>query len=151
MKKLMDQIIKFGIVGGICFLIDWLTGLLVLNITVNFISRSIATQAAAVSGFTVSVIVNYLLSMKFVFTRKDDLGRKTEFVIFLILSIIGLGINSLVIWTCTGPIYSNMPSLSGVNYSVVYTGAKVVATAIVMVYNFISRKLFLDKKDTAAE
>ena len=145
MKKLFDQIIKFGLVGVLCFLIDWLTGLVVLNIVGNFIDRSIATQVAAVSGFTVSVIVNYLLSMKFVFTRKEDLNRKAEFIIFMVLSIIGLGINSLVIWVCTGPIYNNIAALNTMNYSLVYTGAKVVATAIVMVYNFISRKIFLDK------
>ena len=33
------------------------------------------------------------------------------------------------------------------NYSVIYTAAKVFATAIVMVYNFVSRKIFLEKKD----
>ena len=32
-------------------------------------------------------------------------------------------------------------------YSLVYTGAKIIATAIVMVYNFVTRKIFLEKHD----
>ena len=34
------------------------------------------------------------------------------------------------------------------NYNMMYTGAKVAATAIVMVYNFVTRKKFLEQKDT---
>lgn len=147
MKKLIQQLIKFGAVGGLCFVIDWLIGLGVLNITDNFLGKAVATQVAAISGFTISVIVNYILSMKFVFERKEDMNRKAEFIVFIILSIIGLGINSLVIWVCTVPVYNNIPTLAAINYSFIYTAAKVIATAIVMVYNFISRKLLLEKKD----
>ena len=69
MKKLIEQAIKFGAVGGLCFIIDWLIGLVVLNVMgLIGVNKDLATQIAAVSGFTISVIVNYILSMKFVFT-----------------------------------------------------------------------------------
>ena len=32
MKKLFHQMIKFGLVGVICFVIDYITGLIVLNV-----------------------------------------------------------------------------------------------------------------------
>ena len=148
MKKLIEQAIKFGAVGGLCFVIDWLIGLVVLNVMGLFgVNKDLATQIAAVSGFTISVIVNYILSMKFVFVRKDDMDRKAEFVIFIVLSVIGLGINSLIIWVCTAPVYENIAFLQAINYNFIYTAAKVIATAVVMVYNFVTRKIFLEKKE----
>ncbi len=105
-------------------------------------------MAGSALGFTISVIVNYILSFKFVFERKEDMNRKAEFVIFIILSIIGLGLNQLIIWICVGPVYGNVAWLQRLlNYNLAYTAAKVVATAIVMVYNFVTRKIFLEKKD----
>ncbi len=107
-------------------------------------------MAGSALGFTVSVVINYILSFKFVFERKDDLDRRKEFVAFIVLSVIGLGLNSLIIWFCVGPVYDNIAFLQRLlNYDLAYTGAKVIATAIVMVYNFISRKIFLEKKEEA--
>ena len=75
------------------------------------------------------------------------MNRKAEFIIFIILSVIGLGLNQLIIWVCTVPIYSNIVWIQKLfGYNLAYTAAKVIATAIVMVYNFITRKIFLEKK-----
>lgn len=152
MKKLIEQIMKFGVVGFLCFFIDYMVGLVVLHMVLKLglfgeSSFSMGSQIGSALGFTVSVIVNYILSFKFVFERKEDMNRKAEFVIFVILSVIGLGLNQVIMWICTVPVYQNiewMQQLLG--YSLAYTAAKVVATAIVMVYNFITRKIFLEKK-----
>ena len=148
---LLYQIFKFGIVGFICFFIDYLVGLISMNIIVAIVGDEYfetASVIASVLGFVVSVIANYLLSFKFVFERKEDLSRKTEFVAFVILSVIGLGINSLIMWFGVSYAYNNITFLrDNVGNSLMYTISKVVATAVVMVYNFISRKIFLEKKD----
>ena len=89
MIKLFRQIIKFGIVGVICFFIDY--GLLIFLTKVFGVYYLVS---AAIS-FTVSVIVNYKLSMKYVFRGKDDISRRTEFIIFVVLSVIGLGLNEI--------------------------------------------------------
>lgn len=150
MKKLIEQMLKFGLVGFICFFIDYLIGLITLNILLMIVGDTIFEAASMIGsalGFTISVIVNYILSFKFVFERKEDLNRKKEFVIFVILSLIGLGLNQIIIWVCVGPIYGGWTWLNQLlNYSLMYTLAKVIATAIVMVYNFVSRKIFLEKK-----
>lgn len=153
MKKLYAQIMKFGIVGVICFGIDYVIGLSVMKIIVKLGGDEVfkaASMAGSALGFTVSVVINYILSFKFVFERKGDLDRRKEFVAFIVLSVIGLGLNSLIIWFCVGPVYGNISFLQRLlNYDLAYTGAKVIATAIVMVYNFISRKIFLEKKEEA--
>jgi putative flippase GtrA len=75
------------------------------------------------------------------------MSRKKEFVIFVILSIIGLGVNEIILLVCSG-IYISSEALSGlVGDTLWFAISKIIATAIVMVYNFISRKIFLEKKD----
>ncbi len=150
MQKLLQQIIKFGFVGVISFVIDYLTGLIVLNLLMAALSTSyfeFASLVASAVGFVVSVVVNYILSFKFVFERKEDLNKKTEFTVFVLLSVVGMIINSLIIWILVGPIYSHSSFLQeNVGYNLIYTGGKIFATAVVMVYNFVTRKIFLEKK-----
>ena len=127
MKKLFVQLFRFGLVGGLCFLIDYgLLALLTELLHINYLISS------AIS-FSVSVTVNYLLSMYFVFESKEDTSRMRELVLFVALSIVGLGINQVLMWLGT--------EVAGVHYLL----TKLAATAIVMVYNFITRKLLLEK------
>ena len=110
MKKLLAQIAKFGIVGVLCFFIDF--GLYtVSNIAFRATGFAAAFEyyylIAGLIGFSVSMIVNYLLSMKYVFERKDDLSRQKEFIIFFVLSLIGMGINELVLYVGIDLIYQN--------------------------------------------
>ena len=131
MKKLIAQIMKFGVVGVIAFAIDYgLLALLTEAFGVNYL-------VSATVSFTVSVVFNYVASRRYVFRHKEGMSRRREFVIFVVLSVIGLGVNDLLMWLGS--------SVLGVSYLIV----KIVATAIVMVYNFVTRKIFLDG-DTGA-
>ena len=129
MKNLFSQLIKFGLVGGIAFLIDY--GIMVFLTEVFKIPSLIS---AAIS-FTVSVIFNYIASVKWVFDVDKEKNSKTkELVVFILLSIVGLGINELIMWI--------MDKKFGIYYMI----SKIVATIEVMCYNFITRKLFLEKR-----
>ncbi|MBQ7677971.1 MAG: GtrA family protein [Lachnospiraceae bacterium] len=144
MQKLINQILKFGVVGFICFFIDFA----IYTISCNVLG--IPYLIAGVLGFTISVIANYILSMKFVFERREDMSRTREFVTFVILSLIGLGLNELILFVCIDVVYMHWPWLSErLVVSLANVGAKIAATGIVMVYNFISRKIFLEKKDSS--
>ena len=129
MKKLFEQIFKFVIVGGLSFVLDFiiyyvLTKLFgVYYITAGFFS------------FTISLIFNYLMSMKFVFKSKDNLKKTHEFAIFATLSVMGLGLNLLCLFIM-------------VDYMGIYDlFAKVLTAGIVMVFNFVTRKIFLEQKE----
>lgn len=128
MKNLINQIMKFGVVGVVCFFIDYF----VLFALTEFLGVNYLISAAC--SFTVSVIFNYLLSVKFVFETKKDANKKQEFVLFVVLSLIGLGLNQIIMWATVEKI------------GIYYMLAKVIATGIVMVYNFITRKIFLEDK-----
>lgn len=134
MKGLIEQFLKFGVVGAIAFLIDY--GVLMLLSQVIGMNPVISASIS----FVVSVVFNYVASMHYVFTRRDDISRRREFTIFVILSAIGLVINEIIM-------------VIGVNVlgdsALMVTITKLVATAIVMVWNFVSRKKWLDAGDSA--
>ncbi len=141
MKKLINQIFKFGIVGVFCFLIDYSITVIMADVL------GIHYMIGKFWGFVISVIINYLLSMKFVFQRREDLERKKEFSVFIILSVIGLIINEIVIFVCIDGLYYQIPALQEIipEKFVVSLGA-VIATGVVMIYNFITRKIFIEGK-----
>ena len=128
MNKLIKQILKFGVVGGIAFIIDYA----LLYVLTEYLH--IYVLYSSVISFSVSVVFNYICSIKWVF----ETGKKQtlkEFIIFIILSVIGLGINQLIMHL-------------GINVlNIYYMIVKIFATMIVMVYNFITRKLFIEKSN----
>lgn len=142
MKKLFQQIIKFGIVGVICFIIDF-----AITTIPTYIFGKNSVYLFAVLGFVVSCIVNYILSIKYVFTDKKEMDKKKEFIVFVILSAIGLLINELIIYLCNDVLYEQVMWIHNlIPATLIVPISKIIATAVVMVYNFISRKLFLECK-----
>lgn len=126
-KSLIQQLIRFGFVGGSAFLIDY--GIMILLTEVFSIDYLVSSGIS----FSISVIYNYIMSIFWVFNVDKEKNGVTNFAIFMVLSIIGLGINQLIMWL--------MVDKAGVFYMF----SKIVATAVVMVYNFITRKIFLEK------
>lgn len=126
MKKIIAQFMKFGVVGVIAFVIDF--GVMVFLTEVFKVPYLISTTIA----FIVSVIFNYLASMRYVFVRKDDMSRRREFIIFIALSVIGLILNDIFMWL--------MVDLLIIDYRI----SKIVTTVLVAIWNFVSRKIFLE-------
>lgn len=129
MKKLLDQIARFGAVGILAFVIDY--AVLLFLTEVCSIHYLISSSAA----FLVSVIFNYVLSIAFVFDTDKRQSKLTQFTLFTLMSAGGLGINQLVMWLLSDLLF------------IPYQLSKFAATAIVMVYNFVTRKLFLERKE----
>lgn len=125
-EKLLIQIFKFGIVGGIAFVIDYLSLIICKEVF------HLNTLLAAAIAFTISVIYNYLASIKWVFDVNKEKDSKTNFIIFIVLSIVGLIITEIIMWFGT--------DVLNISYLII----KIVSTAVVMVFNFITRKMFLE-------
>lgn len=130
MRKLIEQIMKFSVVGVIAFVIDF--GVMVFLTEVFGIDPVIS----ATVSFIISVIFNYAASMRYVFSHREGMSRTREFIFFVVLSAIGLGINDLLIWAGT--------DLASFDYRLV----KIFATAMVMVWNFVTRKIFLEGEES---
>ena len=84
------------------------------------------------------IFVNYVLSLTFVFRRKDNRGSGKSvaaFLIFTVVGVIGLGLTELIMYLGT--------ELLHISYLIV----KIAAAAIVLVWNYVGRKvLIFDRK-----
>lgn len=125
-KNLLLQIFKFGIVGGIAFIIDY---------SIMVICKEIfhfSVLLSAFFGFTISVIYNYIASVKWVFNVNQEKSKTKNFILFIIFSVIGLILTEIIMWLGT--------DIIKISYLIV----KIIATIIVMIFNFVTRKIFLE-------
>lgn len=148
MRKLLEQIAKFGVVGVICFFIDF-----GIYTVLNYIFRITGFDGqcswyyliSQFISFIISMVTNYILSFKYVFKRRDDMSKQKEFMIFFVLSVIGLIINEIVLYLGMDVVYESWEWLhQRMGTGLAETLFKCFATGVVMVYNFISRKVFLE-------
>ena len=147
MKNLIQQFLKFGVVGVIAFVVDFTVTMLLYNVIRRLTGFEYSEMVGSFFGFIISVIVNYVLSMHFVFERREDLDKQQEFVIFIILSAIGLVLNLIIMWLLNHPLYDNISILRKISANLYVAASKIIATAIVTVYNFVTRKIFHEKKE----
>lgn len=135
MKKLIEQVVKFGIVGIIALIIDVVLLNLLLLVHLNNV-------VAGTISFIISLIFNYIASMKYVFKHREDMARWMELLIFVISAVIGLLINDAIIWLST---LGMAQTLRGTAIYMLRTNiGKLIATVVVAVWNFVIRKWLLD-------
>ncbi len=127
-KNLIAQIFKFIIVGGIATLLDWF----IYFVFCHFVHLN--PLISNIIAFGISVIYNYWASCKYVFNVTNKDSKTKQLIVFIILSAIGLGITEAFIFIFNTKL--------GWNYMLV----KVLATIIVMIFNFVTRKIYLEKK-----
>lgn len=120
------QFAKFALVGFASLAVEYtLLSCLLHAARMDYL---LATSLA----FVASIVVNYVLSMRYVFERKDEMSRRREFTIFAILSAVGLGLNDLYMFIGVGLL--NVGTMA----------MKLISTFFVTWYNYFSRRKFLD-------
>lgn len=125
-RGLMLQYCKFAAVGITSLMVDYGTMIFLTE------STGLSYLKACAFSYTLSVFVNYFLSMKYVFHGREDLSRMKEASIFFVLSLIGLFLNQMLMWIAVDV------------FGIYYAAAKLLSTLIVTNYNFISRKKCLE-------
>jgi putative flippase GtrA len=134
LKPLFYEFMRFCLVGGVAFLADFGTLVLLNNILPEL--SGLRLYIATAGGFIVGLTVNYILSVRFVFisARQSKVGRTFKsFLIFALVSVVGFGLTELGMFVGT--------HLMHINYMLV----KVVVTGIVLMWNYIGRKVFIFK------
>lgn len=122
------QLWRYIIVGGIAAVVD-IGSFSIFNLVWHW-HYAIATTLS----FTLGVITNYLLSRIWVFNTQAKINLK-EFISFLIIGIIGWGLNVLTLYI--------LIDLLGTHSFI----AKLIATAITFLWNFLARKYITFRKD----
>lgn len=84
-------------------------------------------------AFTLGLITVYVLSIRWVFETRHMRSVWVEFLVFLIVGVIGLGINEGVLWLLTGV------------FGLFYLVSKIASVLVVFTWNFFARKALLFK------
>ncbi len=86
---------------------------------------------AATLGFLAGVVVNYILSVRWVFTKRQLASKHIEFAIFVVICGVGLALNLLII--------AGLVEWLSFDYRI----AKLIAVILVFFWNFLMRKKVL--------
>ena len=118
------QFFRYIFVGGFSFLAD----AFMLWLCEKFMHYMIAAAIA----FIVGLAVNYVLSVCFVFSESEQVSNKVkEFIVYAVIGIIGLGLTEAIMYLCTDVI------------GLYFMLSKIIAAALVLVWNFVARKKIL--------
>ena len=137
---LMEQIWRFVVIGIINTGIDFL----ILNALMYFtgIREGNGLIPLNIISFSAAVINSYLLNKRWAFKDNSSTDSAKKFSIFLVVSIIGVAINTAVLRLVS----TNIDPLFGLSQALWVNLAKVVATGVSLVWNFIGYKLIVFKK-----
>ena len=133
----MQEILRFVITGGVSFVVEFIL-LVVLRDTAG-----LPTLLANAIAFTVSVIVNYFLCLLWVFQGAQG-GSRGKQAVFFLTSLIGLALNELIMFVLGAVLGENTVLFSFAGRAVsMYMVNKVIATLLVMVWNYFSKRAVL--------
>jgi putative flippase GtrA len=125
------QLFRSLFVGGVATIVDFAVAALVRE---GLGGGDVLSNAA---GFAIGLVVNYLISILWVF-KKHNMNIAKEFAVFSVIGIIGLFIN-------TGIVYFLGKLWNSAEVTVMFYLAKIVATFITLIWNFAARKVILYK------
>ncbi len=154
-KQLFWEIFRFLLVGGTATVVDyfvfWLFDGLLLPLVCKaswWLTFSLIVSTAL--GFCAGLIVNWILSVKVVFKQvknEEEARSKKSFVVFTVIGIFGLILTEIGVVA----LVALFPSFSLFGRTAIFGTAwekwlaKVIMTCIVLVWNYVGRKIFVFK------
>ena len=139
-KSRGPEIIRFAVSGGVCFAVE-LAALILLKGTLK-----VDTLVATPIAFIISVTLNYLMCVAWVFRGAGNRGAGAK-AGFLLTSLIGLGLNELLMLLFRWILGEETVLLSlGGREIRMYVLNKCLATLIVMVWNYFSKRAILYRR-----
>ena len=126
MIDFLKQVIKYASTAMIGGMIDY--GILILLTEVFDVHYLISSMISLICA----MIVQYMLNIRYVFKTKDE-HKVRKLIVYIVMGLIGLGLNQLIIYLVVS------------KFNAHYILGKIAASAIVGIYNFFSRKLYLEK------
>lgn len=137
LKPLVFKFVKFGIVGTTGAVIDF--GLTALCKGILGMPDLLANAI----GFIVAATCNYYLNRVWTWkSTSKEVG--IEYAKFFFISLIGLGLNSLIVLLLKD--VSIVPQFVDTTLDWNFWVAKIIATGVVMVWNFLANNFFTFKK-----
>ena len=125
--KTFIHLIRSLFSSNLGFLIDF--GLLAFLVEILRIHYLVAASIS----FTAGTTVTYILSVRWIFSRRNIRDKKLEYLLFMAVGGIGVILNGVLLWFFT--------EIIGVHYLL----SKIVAASMVFFWNFFARKFLLFK------
>lgn len=154
-QRLVGEIVRFLLVGGLATVCDYAVYLFFRKVALPaelFLGNAVWNVTSAVIattlGFLVGLLMNWVLSVTFVFRdgeRSVDVKSKKDFIKFTVIALIGLAFTQIavgvgVLLVPSFPLFGVEQFLSlGWNEWLL----KAVTTCIVLVFNYFARKKFI--------
>jgi len=130
---------KFAIVGAAGSVTDFT----VLNVLVQLFGFK--PVWANIFSFAAAVIQNFLLNRRWTFPESKQRQAGRQLVQFALVSVIGLGINTLILATVDHLLINFWTHLVGhehLGFTISYNFAKLVAIGVVLFWNFAGNRLW---------
>ena len=121
------QLFRNFFVGIAAFVVDFTLQYVLVDICGMY--YLIAQAISHVTGG----LVNYLMSIIWVFDKKPQKRVYMHFIYFSIIGAVGLGINTLILWLFTSV------------FGWYHMYSEIIATIVVFLFNFYARKYLLFK------
>jgi len=125
MKSTVKEFGRYLIVGGLAFLADFSSLFLLTE------KAGLHYLWSATIAFLIGTMVNYVLSTRWVFSVRKVSNWLDEFALFAAIGVAGVLLN--------GGIIAFLVEVAGIGYLI----AKLVATGLVLFFNFGARKWLL--------
>ena len=123
------QFFRYVIVGGFSFVVDY--GLLfVLTEYAGF-----HYIVSATLSFIAGLVVNYLLSTRWIFRNSKLSSTTVEFIVYGAIGVVGLVLNNILLYLFTDVLH------------IYYMISKLITAALVMGWNFVGRRVILFNND----
>ncbi len=136
----LSEALRFIVTGGVCFAVEFVC-LVVLRDGIG-LDTLIATPIA----FLISVMLNYLMCVKWVFQGIGE-QKSSAKAGFLVTSVMGLLLNEGLMLLFRVLFGEDQAVVTVVSFTVtMYMVNKVLATMFVMVWNYYTKRYILRKK-----
>ena len=140
LKKTLLEFIRYSFVGGTAAVIDLAVNFAVFYYLFNADKEDrIGVALSVAAGFTVGLVVNFILSNIFVFKSPEQREKGKSAGAFLIYATVGfIGFGFTEILTIVGVSFIGKESIW-------YLLLNIIVKGIVLIWNYLGRKIFVYK------
>ena len=144
-KKEITRFLKFSVVGTLGAVVDFGT-LYTLHVLLK-----LSLVAANSCSFTTAVVSNFLWNRYWTYPDSRSKPIRTQMIQFFVVNIVGWGINTLILMLLRDPFVTMMEEIGSsiallaapeTAYNLGYNLAKVVATGVVLFWNFFINRIW---------
>ncbi len=122
------QLFRYFVVSGLSLVIDFCTLFAFTSLL------HIHYLVSSVLSYSIGLVINYFISVRWVFNTRKYADRRKEFALFVIIGLLGLGINTLTMWLFTSVL------------ALYYLLARVISAAIGYTWKYVARRLIIFSK-----